>query len=116
MATFAERTLSAKNLIAGLGAHLGELGKRGITQEVITEMSGLYNDAIRKNESRNALKARSQEATAETEEIMNHLESMCSDAKKIVRMELPEETWPEFGFRKGQFSRLTPGGNANVNA
>ena len=67
-------------------------------------MSTLYQQATKQDDDRNALKARSQEATAQAEKTMGDLEKLCSDAKKLVRMELPEETWPEFGFRKGEYS------------
>ena len=104
MATFAERLMTAKNMVAGLTAHAPDLTSRGITKEVLDQMNQLYERAIELDDKRNALKARSQEATSETEETMSELESLCSDAKKIVRMELPEESWPEFGFRKGEYA------------
>jgi hypothetical protein len=104
MATFAQRLVSAKNIIAGLAAHVETLSKRGFTQEVIDQMSGLYDQAVKQDDARNALKARSQEATTQAEETMTELESFCGDAKKIIRMDLPEETWPEFGFRKGEYA------------
>lgn len=104
MATFANRLMTAKNMVAGLTAHASELASRGITTEVLAQMNQLYEEAIQLDDKRNALKARSQEATAQSEETMSELESLCRDAKKIVRMELPEETWPEFGFRKGEYA------------
>ncbi len=104
MATFAERLMTAKNMLAGLTAHASDLAGRGITKEVLDQMNQLYERAIELDDKRNALKARSQEATSETEETMSELESLCSDAKKIVRMEMPEESWPEFGFRKGEYA------------
>ena len=107
MATYAERLISAKNMIAGLSAHAGEVGKRGITQEVLDQMSGLYEKAAKLDDDRNALKARSQEATTQVEETMSDLENLCSNAKKIIRMDFAEETWPEFGFRKGEYAKTT---------
>ena len=104
MATFAQRLVSAKNIIAGLTAHVETVSKRGFSQEVIDQMSELYDQAVKQDDARNALKARSQEATTQAEETMTELESLCGDAKKIIRMDLPEETWPEFGFRKGDYA------------
>jgi hypothetical protein len=104
MATFSKRLILVKNMLAGLNAHASELSKRGITQEVLDQMSQLYEKATKQDDDRNALKARSQEATAEAEQTMYDLESRCSEAKKLVRMDLSEQTWPEFGFRKGEFA------------
>jgi hypothetical protein len=105
MATFAERLMNTKNMLAGLTAHTGELSKRGVTSEAIGQMNQLYQQAIRQDDDRNAIKARSQEATVEAEHTMTELERLCSDARILVRMELPSESWPEFGFRKGQYAR-----------
>ncbi len=33
---------------------------------------------------------------------MVQLEGLCGDARQIVRMDFVQETWPEFGFRKGE--------------
>ena len=104
MATFAQRLVSVKNMIAGINAHANEVSKRGITQEVLDQMSQLYEKAAKLDDDRNALKARSQEATAQAEETMSDLETLCSNAKKVVRMDFAEETWPEFGFRKGEYA------------
>jgi hypothetical protein len=104
MATFAQRLMNVKNMLAGLGAHTSELSKRGITPEVLTQMGQLYQQAVKQDDDRNALKARSLESTANAEQTMTELESFCSDARKLVRMELSQESWPEFGFRKGEFA------------
>ena len=104
MATFAERLITAKNMLAGLTAHTSELGKRGITPEVLGQMGQLYQQVAKLDDDRNTLKARSQESTANAEQTMTELERFCSDARKLVRMELPSESWPEFGFRKGEYA------------
>jgi hypothetical protein len=104
MATFAQRLVNAKNMLAGLTAHTSELSKRGITPEALAQISQLYQQAAKQDDDRNALRARNQEATLQAEQTMAELERLCSDARKLVRMELPEVTWPEFGFRKGEFA------------
>jgi hypothetical protein len=44
--TFAQRLNNAKNMLAGLTAHVEDLSKRGITAESITEGTALYDKAI----------------------------------------------------------------------
>ena len=58
MATFAERFISAKNMIAGLTAHADEVSKRGFAKEVLGQMTALYEKAVKQDDDRNALKAR----------------------------------------------------------
>ena len=102
--TFAQRLNDAKNMLAGLAAHADQIGKRGISAESLTNVNALYGKANDLQNERNALKARSQEATVQAEQVMAELESFCSEAKKLVRIEFPKETWPEFGFRQGEFA------------
>ena len=101
---FARQLNNAKNLMAGLTTHAAQLGKRGITPEVIAQMTSLYEQANRLDDERNAIKARSQEATVQVEQVMTELERLYAQAKKLVRIELPSESWPEFGFRKGEYA------------
>ena len=109
MATFAKRLITAGNMIAGLTAHADEVSQRGFTKEVIGQMTALYEKAVGLDDKRNALKARSREATSEAEKTMGQLEGLCGDARQIVRMDFVEETWPEFGFRKGEYASKTVG-------
>ena len=109
MATFAKRLITAGNMIAGLSAHTDEVSQRGFTQEVIGQMTALYEKALGLDDKRNALKARSREATSEAEKTMSELEGLCGEARQIVRMDFIEETWPEFGFRKGEYARAQAG-------
>lgn len=102
--TFAQRLNNAKNMLAGLTANVDKLTKWGITAEVVANGNQLYDQASNLEITRNALKARSQEATDQAEQVMNELEGFCSDAKKIVKIELPKESWPEFGFRQGEYA------------
>ncbi len=104
MATFAKRLITAENMIAGLAAHTDEVSQRGFTKEVIGQMTALYQKAVGLDDKRNALKARSREATSEAEKTMGQLEGLCGNARQIVRMDFVEETWPEFGFRKGEYA------------
>jgi hypothetical protein len=96
--TFAQQLNDAKNMLAGLAAHADQIAKRGISVESLINANALYDLVSRLQNERNALKSRSQEATVQAEQLMTELESLCSEAKK----EFPKETWPEFGFRKGE--------------
>jgi hypothetical protein len=104
---FAQRLNNAKNMLAGLAAHADAISKRGISAESLTNANALYEKASTIQNERNALKARTQEATAQAEEIMTQLESFCSEARKLVKIEFSKETWPEFGFRQGEYAGQT---------
>jgi hypothetical protein len=105
--TFAKRLNDAKNMLAGLAAHADEISKRGISTEALAGANTLYDKISTIQNERNALKARNQEATLQAEQVMAELESFCSEAKKLVKIEFSKETWPEFGFRQGEFAGQT---------
>jgi hypothetical protein len=102
--TFAHQINRAKTLLEGLTTYAEQLAQWGITTEFLTKTTELYNQANQLEQKRNALKASSQEATAEQEQVMTDLNSQCGVAKKLVRIALPEESWPAFGFRAGEYA------------
>jgi len=105
--TFAQRLNDVKNMLAGLTTHIDEISKRGISAEALAGANTLYDQISTLQNERNALKARSQEATLQAEEVMTELESFCSEAKKLVKIQFSKETWPEFGFRQGEYAGQT---------
>jgi hypothetical protein len=104
---FAQRLNNAKNMLAGLTAHAEQVSRRGISAEFLTKTNGLYEQTSMLQNERNALKARCQEATVQAKLAMTELEKHCSEARKLIRIEFPKETWPEFGFRYGEYAAKT---------
>jgi hypothetical protein len=105
--TYAHRIDRVKSILGGMTAHAEKLAKWGITAEFIDKVAQLYNQACENEQKKNALKASSQQAVAEQDQVMAELESNCGIVKKLVRFELPKEYWPEFGFRQGEYAAKT---------
>ncbi len=101
--TFAHQINRVKNLLEGLNSYGDDVTQLGITKELIAKMTNLYNQAGQLEQKRNELKASSREATTAQVEIMSELKRQCSLARKSIRVGLPEEKWPAFGFRAGQY-------------
>ncbi len=101
--TFAYQINCAKNLLEGLNSYGDDVTQLGITRELIVKMINLYNQAGKIEQKRNELKASSREATTAQIKIMGELKRQCSLARKSIRVGLPEEKWPAFGFRAGQY-------------
>ncbi|HBF39240.1 MAG TPA: hypothetical protein DDW50_18215 [Firmicutes bacterium] len=102
--TFAHQINRAKTLLDGLKTYGAELAGWGVTEEVATGFTNLYNQANQNEQKRNDLKASSRTATAEQEETMAELNKQYGVIKKLVRIALPEEAWPAFGFRAGEYA------------
>jgi hypothetical protein len=101
--TFAHQINRAKTLLDGLTTYGDDVTQLGITKELVTKLSELYTQANQMEQKRNDLKASSQAATATQEQTMSDLKSQCSLARKSIRVALPEEKWPAFGFRAGEY-------------
>ena len=102
--SYAHRIDRVKGILGGMTAYADKLEKWGITQEFITNMTTLYNQASENEQKKNALKASTQQLTVAQDGVMEELENSCAMVKKLVRFELPKETWPEFGFRQGEYA------------
>lgn len=106
--TFAHQINRTKTLLDGLQSRGEEMLKWGIGQEFVEELTGLFNLANQQEKERNELKAQSRRATtaqAETVAKMNHKRSI---AKKLIKIALPPEEWPAFGFRAGEYAAKGP--------
>ncbi len=102
--SYAARLDRAKSIISGMTANGDKLEKWGITQQFVTNITALYNQAIENEQKKNVLKANTQQLTVAQDQLLDELESNCAIVKKLVRFELPKECWPEFGFRKGEYA------------
>ena len=102
--TFAHQINRAKTLLDGLKSYGTELAAWGVTEEVVTGFTNLYNQANQNEQKRNDLKASSKAATAEQEQTMAELNKQYGVIKKLVRIALPEEAWLSFGFRAGEYA------------
>ena len=98
----------ARNLLEGLKAHEERIAKRGITPEILARMEELHGQASQNETRRNGLRAQSLEATTEQEQVMEELNAICTEARKLIRIEMSEDSWPAFGFRSGEFSKKKP--------
>ena len=88
----------AEIMLAGLASHGQALAKRGIDPEFITQMTSCYHNVIDAHNNKLAFKARQMEKTAECNDFLTQLSGLYSVARKQVKIDLPVETWREFGI------------------
>lgn len=106
--TFAHHINRAKTLLDGLKSRGEEMLKWGIDPGYVTELTELFNQANQQEQVRNDLKAKSLEATTVQTETVTKLNKKCGIARKLIRIALPQEDWPAFGFRSGEFAAKEP--------
>ncbi len=88
----------AEELLAGLAVHAEALARRGIDSDFMARMTACHAKAQNAHNSKLGFKARMMEKTAECGEYLEQLHDYYSEARKQVKIELPVETWREFGI------------------
>lgn len=96
--SYAEKISQAEVMVSGLKNNQQQLEKRGIDQAFIDKMAADATDAIRLNNEQEALKAQLKVKTAELNDKMSELAKANSEAKKIVKLDIPQAQWKEFGI------------------
>ena len=96
--SYAEHISSAQVMMAGLRTNLDRLQKRGVTEEFIGSLDGSLNGAIAQNNVQEKLKADLKSSTAALNHLMEHLDVIMKEATKVVKLEMPQSQWKEFGI------------------
>jgi hypothetical protein len=96
--SFAEQAHQAELLLAGLSAHADRVAGRGVNTAFITELNAKYDNLLEAYNNQQALKARLMEKTAERIDVQDRVFDLCSEARKLVKIEFPQESWVEFGI------------------
>jgi hypothetical protein len=87
-----------RQMVVGLGENYERLSKRGLTKEFIKKMETTLEATQKAENEQEALKAKVKEKTAEFETQMAALLKQIGEAKKVIKLELPQEIWKEFGI------------------
>ena len=96
---YAEQISDAQVMKAGLAAHLDELQQRGISPQFIDTLDEQTNKAIEQNNVQEKLKADLKAATAALETMLKGLNASMSEATKVVKLQMPQQQWKEFGIK-----------------
>ena len=97
------KTLSdAKVMASGIRKNEAALQKRGVTKETADEIEAQIADVESLNNEQESLKARLKEATDKLNKEVKALNSMTASTAKIVKIELPQTLWIEFGITAKQ--------------
>jgi hypothetical protein len=97
--TYAEVINSVKVMVSGLKANSDRVSKRGLSNDFITNLDSVMQDAMRLDNEQESLKAKLKQKTAELEGAMVKIDQQMSEAKKVVKLEMAKESWKEFGIQ-----------------
>lgn len=85
-------------LVAGLKANIDKLKRRGLDEAFVGSIEDLNKSIGNLNAEQEALKSRLKEKTAQVDEAVASLKGKTSEAKKVIKLEIPQSGWKEFGF------------------
>ncbi len=96
--TLATELTQTSLLLTGLAAHAEVLSKRGLDSAFITQFNAKYDELIETYAAQQAFKARMMEKTDERDTKRSEVRHLYRLSRKLVKLELPPETWREFGI------------------
>ena len=96
--SYAEQISKAQVLISGLKANADQIARRGLDEAFVTRMETSRNDATALNDEQERLKAALKMKTAELDAKLVELDLQAAEARKIVKMDFPQNQWKEFGI------------------
>ena len=85
-------------LVAGLKANIDKLKRRGLDDAFVGSIEDLSKSIGTFNAEQEALKSRLKEKTAQIDEAVAALKAKTSEARKVIKLELGQTSWKEFGI------------------
>ncbi|MGE5581026.1 MAG: hypothetical protein ACM3X9_00645 [Bacillota bacterium] len=96
--SYADDIAATKVMLSGLKANTDKLSKWGMDSEHLTNFEGIYNEVLNLDNEQEALKSRLKEKTALLNEKVAVMNKLYSNSKKVVKIQMPKESWKEFGI------------------
>ena len=96
--SYAEQISKAQVLISGLKANANQIARRGLDEAFVTRMDNTRTDATALNDEQERLKAALKMKTAELDAKLVELDLQAAEARKVVKMDFPQNQWKEFGI------------------
>ena len=96
--TYAEQISGAQVMVAGLRSNAGQVNRRGIDDQFINKLDSDRITAATLNDQQEKLKADLKLKTAELDAKMAEMDKAVTEAKKIVKLDFPQDQWRQFGI------------------
>lgn len=96
--TYAEQVSKNELMLSGLKNNAGKLSRRGIDETFISQYETDHKTVIALNNEQERLKAELKLKTNELDALLTKVNAANSEASKLVKMDIPQEQWKEFGI------------------
>ena len=99
---YAEVISQAQVMATGLKTNQTEVAKRGIGADFVAELEKARTEAIALNDEQERLKAELKLKTEALNAKMDIIYTKLSEARKVVKLSIPQAQWLEFGISDKQ--------------
>ena len=96
--SIADQLRNYQNMLGGLANNQTKLEKLSIDNQFILDFTAAYNMAQEFDNVHETAKAQSKEKTLQFYQRMATAEGLYRRARKLVKLEMGQETWKEFGI------------------
>lgn len=97
--SFAEIVNDVKVMLSGMKANADRMTKRGLGADFVSKFAAAVETVKGLDDEQESLKAKLKQKTADVNSGLSDLEKMYMEAKKTVKIEMPKESWKEFGIQ-----------------
>jgi seryl-tRNA synthetase len=96
--TYAQVISDTEVMVNGIRENEEVLAKRQIDRAFADVLQSTLDKAIALNNEQETLKAKLKEKTEQLDEVINALKKQSGEARKIIKLDIPQSSWREFGI------------------
>lgn len=96
--TYSQEISDAQVMLSGIRANQSVLAERKVDENFTNNLHSVIEACINLNNEQEQLKARLKEKTQELTKKMTELKSKTKEARKVIKMDIPQASWKEFGI------------------
>lgn len=97
--SFAEKMNDSKLMISGVKQQSDRLTRRGLDSKFVEKYERIFGDVQNLDREQERLKATLKKKTETLQGKAKELKALYSEAKKIVKIEMKNSAWREFGIQ-----------------
>ncbi len=96
--TYSQEITDAQVMLSGIKTNQEVLAERKIDEQFADDLERTIEAIVRLNSEQETLKGKLKEKTEELNKNLKELKTKASKARKIIKMDMPQVTWKEFGI------------------
>ena len=96
--SYSQEISDAQVMLSGIRANQNVLSERKINNDFANDLQSIIESCVNLNNEQEQLKARLKEKTQELNKHLEELQTKTKEARKIIKLDIPQTAWKEFGI------------------